>query len=499
MGRQKVLTFRIGATRLAAAAGDVTEVFRRMKVTRVPHAPSGLMGVTNVRGAVVPVVSLARLMGGQEAPVTAASRVLLLQAGEPVAVSVDEVGALVTLEADASGGPVAPGTLYADCDGATRLLDLAALLRRDFAGLAKGGGAGTGGRATPPAAVRAKDERAFLSFELAGQDYALPLAEVGEAITVPDHLATLPRTDEAMVGVVTLRGTLLPIVSLRVLLGLGRGGMDARARVIVAHIGNARVGLLVDRLNAILRVPATSVGAVPALLNRGRGEAQIGAICRLPDGRGLVSILSGERLFREDGMARILSDGRRAEEGDERSADMTDRHQDAAGERIVVFRLGDEEYGLPIDAVEEVVRLPDTLTRLPRAPAFIEGVMNLRGQVLPVIDQRGRFGIDGAGAARRRRVIVTRVNGTLAGFAVDAVSEILRLPADRVRETPGLAAADGAPLFDRIANLETADGVGRMILLIQPQALLDQAERDLLAALDDTLGGAEGAPGSAAP
>jgi purine-binding chemotaxis protein CheW len=242
------------------------------------------------------------------------------------------------------------------------------------------------------------------------------------------------------------------------------------------------------------------VGAVPAVLNRGRGEAHIQSICRLPDGRGLVSILSGTRLFRDETVAHILAGGRR-EGGQREASDMGTQNQATIGDRVVVFQLGDEEYGLPVDTVEEVVRLPDTLTRVPKAPGFIEGVMNLRGQVLPIIDQRRRFGVTGVGTGRRR-VIVTRINGKLAGFAVDGVSEILALPADQVSETPDFTRpgeAEDAPVFSRIANLETADGAGRMILLIEPQALLDRAERDLLAALDQSLEGSDGAPGSAAP
>ncbi|MEC4594692.1 MULTISPECIES: chemotaxis protein CheW [Nitrospirillum] len=484
--RQHVLTFRVGAARLAASAADVIEVLRPVRVTRVPHAPAGLTGVASVRGTVVPVLSLARLLGGEEAASGAASRLLLLQAEEPVALTVDEVGALAQLDA---GADQAAGGLYVHEDGALRLIDLAELLRREFAGLVRRGDGP--GRAEPaePRRQAAKDESAFLAFTLADQAYALPLAEVGEVITLPDHLMKLPRTDAAMVGAASLRGALLPIVSLRALLGLGIAAGDQRgARVVVAHVGGSRVGLLVDRLNSILRVPADSVGAVPAVLNRGRGEAQIQSICRLPDGRGLVSILSGARLFRDDTVAHILADGGPSPQ---EARDMNPERHATTGDRVVVFQLGDEEYGLPVDAVEEVVRLPDTLTRVPKAPGFIEGVMNLRGQVLPVIDQRRRFGVAGSGTGRRR-VIVTRINGKLAGFAVDGVSEILALPAGRVSDAPDFSQAgdaEGAPVFSRIANLETVDGAGRMILLIEPQALLDRAERDLLAALDAALKG----------
>ena len=79
-------------------------------------------------------------------------------------------------------------------------------------------------------------------------------------------------------------------------------------------------------------------------------------------------------------------------------------------EQFVLFRLGDETYGLPIAAVVEVVRLPNAVTRVPRAPAFLAGVMNHRGAVVPLIDQSRRFTLPRGTDERQRRVIITRLD-----------------------------------------------------------------------------------------
>ena len=157
---------------------------------------------------------------------------------------------------------------------------------------------------------------------------------------------------------------------------------------------------------------------------------------------------------------------------------MTAAVEARAGQRFLIFTLGEERYGLPIEAVQEVVTLPDALTRLPRAPAFVTGVMNLRGAPLPVVDQRRRFGIEGTHTARPR-VVVTRVGEMIVGFAVDAVSEIFEAPAGSLSATPELG-ADASRLFDRVAQLDAGGG---MVLLVNPQELLDRAEADLLAGL----------------
>ena len=138
-------------------------------------------------------------------------------------------------------------------------------------------------------------------------------------------------------------------------------------------------------------------------------------------------------------------------------------------------------YGLPIAAVDEVVRRPDTLTRVPRAPAFVEGVMNLRGKVVPVIDQRQRFASAGSGS-RNRRVLIVTIDGLQAGFTVDSISEIISAMPHELTPAPELS-ADGVRVFDRVVRLERD---GRMILLVDPRALLDRAERDLLVVIADT-------------
>lgn len=107
--------------------------------------------------------------------------------------------------------------------------------------------------------------------------------------------------------------------------------------------------------------------------------------------------------------------------------------------------------------------------------------MNLRGRVVPVIDQRRRFKFEGQGERRRERIVVVRIDQMQAGFVVDAVSEVLSIPQNQLRPTPDLA-ADGSQVIDRIANIEVE---GRMVLLLDPRELLDRAEKDLLAAMGE--------------
>jgi purine-binding chemotaxis protein CheW len=194
----------------------------------------------------------------------------------------------------------------------------------------------------------------------------------------------------------------------------------------------------------------------------------------LDGGRRLVSVLSPDRLFRHDVVSNVVAEGERAREA-EMADDMAAGRQAATDEQpFIVFRLDREEYAVPIAAVDEVTRRPDALTRVPKAPEFIEGVMNLRGAVIPVVDQRRRFDLPAAESTDRQRVIVITFDGMRAGFLVDSASELLKIPGSAIGPAPELS-DEQVRLISRVANLGD-----RMILIVDAPELLDRRELGLL-------------------
>lgn len=124
---------------------------------------------------------------------------------------------------------------------------------------------------------------------------------------------------------------------------------------------------------------------------------------------------------------------------------------------------------MPVESAREIVRVPDQLTRVPRTPGFVEGVINLRGTVLPVIDQRRRFGLDEVERSDRQRIMAFTIDSRDTGFIVDSVSEVRRIPTAAISPAPDLTGERGR-VVQGVANLHDQR---RMILLLDMDCVVD--------------------------
>jgi purine-binding chemotaxis protein CheW len=138
----------------------------------------------------------------------------------------------------------------------------------------------------------------LISFDVAEQEFALDLGAVQEIISLPTSTAALPRAEALVMGIMSFREQLLPLLSLRGLLGFAPASVsDAREKIVVISVGGALVGLVVDRARAIVSADRGRIDPLPSVLSaRTSGEARIRAIYRSEDGRRLISILAPEQL-----------------------------------------------------------------------------------------------------------------------------------------------------------------------------------------------------------
>ncbi|GAP07887.1 MAG TPA: chemotaxis protein CheW [Anaerolinea thermolimosa] len=145
--------------------------------------------------------------------------------------------------------------------------------------------------------------------------------------------------------------------------------------------------------------------------------------------------------------------------------------------QLVVFELENEAYGVDIAVVEGIIKMQE-ITRLPRAPHFMEGITNLRGAVVPVIDLRKRFGLPPQEPTRDTRIVIANMNGTQVGLIVDAVSQVIRVPQDAIEPPPQLTMTVNSAFIKSVAKLEK-----RLVILLDLDKVLSAEEKELLEAV----------------
>jgi len=144
--------------------------------------------------------------------------------------------------------------------------------------------------------------------------------------------------------------------------------------------------------------------------------------------------------------------------------------------QLVSFKIGDEEFGVDILKVQEINRMLE-VTRVPNAPEYVDGVINLRGKVIPIIDLRRRFGMERKEHDKNTRVVVVELNGKVVGFVVDAVSEVLRIPKSVTEPPPSIVAGIEADYITAVGKLED-----RLLILLDLEKVLMAVESTPLAA-----------------
>ena len=493
---RQFVTFVIGSEMFAVDVAPVQEIIRVPSMVRVPLAPSTLDGLANLRGRVLPIVSLRRVFGFDERPHDDATRALVIDLGQPLGFVVDRVVSVVSVEPNQIEGvgsieatvdtTMLAGILKDVCGhDVTMVLNFGDLIAREFAS-ASVRTAREASRATETTDDPDKtdddllqsDELQLVSFNIADQEYAIAIENVQEIVQVPAHIVLVPNSAPHVLGVMTLRERVLPLVALRRIFGLPAQGVDERSRVVVLAVGDTFVGVVTDSVNEVLRVARSTVDPMPSLLADTSRKGEISQLCQLDGGKRIVSIIDAEKLFDLSSLQEALlapaSVSARAD-----SAGSTLEQPDDDDEQVVVFRLDREEFGVPIGSVQEIVRLPDELTRVPKTPDFVEGIINLRGSVLPVIDLRLRLGLDRAERSDRQRVMVFLLDGARTGFVVDSVAEVLRIAHSSIAATPRLSGGN-SELLARTANLP---GVNRMVQLLAPDHLLDGHDMTALSKL----------------
>lgn len=507
---QQFVAFLLDGEVFAFPVLSVQEVVRVPEMVHVPLSPPGLRGLANLHGNLLPVMSLRVLFDMEEEAPTESTRVIVVDVGTSVGFIVDQISRVVTVEQetvetvsslqstvmmDLLSGVVKNAGGFA----MVMLLDAARLVKHEYAGFGTLSSKKEGrfsrnhtGASPEKTQGEAGRETQLVSYLVNGQEYAFPIDCIEEIARVPEEISQVPNSASPVLGLVNVCDRLLPLVSLREMFHFEQPPLNEHNRIVVvsldkageqARSGSARsgsVGIVVDQIKGELSIPEKMADNVPVFLSSGsQSVREIRAICRLEKGKRLISILDVKALFEHEAFKEALDvqssgDGNLDRVGTGALDGVEDNQEEDV--QLVVFRLGEGEYGVKIDSVQEIIRVPEQLTTVPRSPEFIEGMLNLHGAVLPVVDLRCRLDLEALKRHDQQRILVFIFGGIQTGFIVDSVTEILTLSGQMIEEVPGFS-SDHRRIVGWVANLEDKK---RMIQILEAEHLLDEEQRKVV-------------------
>lgn len=479
------VTFYLDNETYGVEIGYVQEIIRVPGMVRVPLAPAYLEGLANLRGTILTIVDARSKFGLAKKPPGETTRVIVLNDGcRQIGYIVDKVSEVVNVAAD-QVEEVRDGEKRSEfLQGIARLgngrlvllVDAPALMQVQVAagGAASSAGFHTGGsgaRENEKRIGEREEEVQLVSFRLDNEEFGLDIAAVQEIVRLPEVINRVPNAPSHLLGVISLRNRVLPVVSLNVLLRFGDETLDDRARIVVLNLPGKQVGLVVDAVSEVLRIPRSLIDPVPSML-RSEGDGEIIGVCKIADGKRLVYMLDPLKLLSSTDLIEL------GEEGVDDTVEEKSAMRGDGEEQLVTFKLGREEFAVGITEVREIIRVPEVVA-VPKAPHFIEGVINLRGTIIPVIDLRKRFTMAAAARDERARVVVVEMNGVLTGLIVDSVREVLKVPKEDIELAPELLSATIERRFIRgIAKVSKGE---RLIIVLDVAEVLSFREKQELA------------------
>lgn len=477
---RQLVTFLLGDDEFGVDIMDVKEIIRVPNITKVPNAPNFVEGACNLRGNVLPIVNGRLCFNLDNRNQDENSRVLVIDVeGIATGVIVDKVSEVIRVRiSDIEEPPQIVKNVNADyIDGVVKLengnrlimlLDIVKALKLS----------NTGKKSTLDNEIynsnfnatvsngedEAINEEQLVSFLIDNEEYAIDIMKVKEIIRVP-QIVKVPNCPDYIDGVVSIRNNLLPMINLRTYFGVDKLENNDQMRILVVDLGGFYTGLIVDRVSEVLRVQVSNIMQPPRFSED--NSDQIRGIAKVSNGKRMILLLDPSKLITAEelsSLGNIREDIEEIMNNEESDAQVLDE------EKIVVFRLGSEEYGIKIANVQEINRI-NSITKIPRAPYHIEGIVNLRGNVIPALDLRKLFNLEVKQLTDSTRIIIVDISNKRNGIIVDSVSEVISLEKRIIEPTPDiLSNGVDSDYIEGVAKLDNK----RMIMILNLCKILNE-------------------------
>jgi len=488
LGTDQIVTFRLGGEELALPINSVQEIIKLTDIIHVPNTEDYIDGIGNLRGGILPIVNLRKKLGLEDQPANESTRIVVLNTpGGATGFMVDSVSEVMHIESDVLEHPpemltsmksqYLRGIAKID-DGKRMVLILSEeQILPELAGLETKSLEDTDGeKSQRQNSASLSESEQLVTFHIGEEEFAINIMQVKEIIRVTE-ITPMPKCPQHIVGVMSLRNHLLPIMDLRVLFDqkslqadygdkLTQDHLDAQ-RIVVIDMGGTLTGIQVDSVSQVLTMEKSLIVPPPAIIKANRRN-RLRSVGKLENGKRLLMLLDTEKLVsNEDMKTTAFAMGNREQENSSMTA--TTEHKNNDELQLVCFKVDNEEYAINIMKVQEIIRINE-ITAVPKTREYMKGIINLRGTVVPVVDMRTRFNLKNLDSLEQARIVVANVEGKTTGLIVDSVTEVLRLPKSQIEPTPEAVTSTVDGRF--LEGVGKLDNGKRIIVLINVDSLL---------------------------
>lgn len=481
----QMVTFTLGGESFGLDIMNVQEVIRIPAITRIPQAPNYVEGVANLSGCILPVIDTRTKLGMERMALDSSNRVIVVDVqGKTVGLNVDAVSEVLSVKSqniEAAPSSLSQGIDSSSISGVVKIkdgkklvmiLDIASLCKIDQSALEERQFL-SNKRSSKIKDRASVEEVKIIAFLLGKEEFGLKIEQVKEIIRYPD-IVKVPNVPEYIKGIISLRDKLMPVVDLRARMDTGENGITDTTRVIVVDANGSLIGLTVDHVYEVINIPENTISPPPQAIVSDAGE-KITGIARLDSGKRIIILMDLFNIVRSQAVDELSKQNGMVKEDLESNGIL---QKDMEEEQMVVFKLLDEHFGVQISQVQEITRL-STITKVPQAPKYVEGFVNLRGIVIPVIDLGKRFKLDFREYNQFTRIIVTDIKKRKVGLIVDEVLEVLRVSKHCIESAPNIIQDPQIHrLLAGIANVSE-----RMIMMLNLENIMQASEWQKLAEL----------------
>lgn len=490
-------SFLLGGEEFALPAASIREVVNFPdRITPIPLSPSFLEGVFTLRGSVIPVVNLARLFDA-DAPAADGTQtvaiidfeqvqvgILFQSTGEILRVRPEQRSTLAYRSGDAHA--VVAGTIL--LDGGARLLqilDAGALVRIE--NVPQILALRAAGRRQESLQRAQLQKRQSVCFRVAGATFAFEMAAIQEIIRVPELSGSILNS-KLCLGRMNFRGSPVAVVDFAALLRSGAPAAQAGAspdqRVIIVRIGEATIGFLVDSVDNLVSYFAEDVLPIP-LLSKARAGMFGGCISQ--PGAGDVICLDHQGIFSQAEIVEMRNGHdnlfkQEAEGETQRQARQQELEKKARRQVYITFTL-ETTFAVEIRQIREIIDFAGPLTTPPGMPAFMRGMLNLRQQMISVIDLRQLYRMAPAPDAASAKILIVERGEERYGLLVDAVDNIMTIADSRRFVAPKMmrnrSCGDMCAEMDEVIDLGQGAPGQQTLSVFQSDVLLNRLEKEL--------------------